>query len=69
MPSPELDRLTASTTAEITVGDSMAVLLGTLSEIIRNTAPTAAALSALADTVDAKTAEWTAAVIANTPAA
>ena len=67
----EIDRITASVTSEITVGDSMAVLLGELSDIIRNTPAPAdlTALNALADNIDAKTAEWTAAVTANTPAA
>lgn len=65
----ELERLTASVTAENEVIDSVITLLGQLSEIIRNTAPNAVAIAALADLVDAKKQALADAVVANTPAA
>lgn len=49
--------------------DSAAVLLGTLSQQIRDLSTDPAALQALADQIDANTATLTTAVAANTPAA
>ncbi len=66
--SGALDNLTTKLTAMETVGDGMAALLSDLSARIR-AADDSEKLNALAADVDAKTAAWTAAVTANTPAA
>ena len=67
--SKELDRLKASVEAENTVIASAEALLAGLAQQIRDLASDPAALNALADEVDAKTAELSAAVTANTPTA
>lgn len=63
----ELDDLTAAVEAETTVGDSMATLLTELSGKIAEAAGEPEKLKALAETITAKTTEWAAAVVANTP--
>jgi ABC-type transporter Mla subunit MlaD len=67
--SAEIDRLTASVAALTTAEQSSNALLAQLSQLIRDNANDPAALNALADSIDADTAEITAAVVANTPAA
>lgn len=65
----ELDRTVASVQKLTDAADGMEQLLTTLAGEIRNSGTDAAALTALADKVDAKAAEYAAAVVANTPAA
>ena len=67
--SAELDRLTASVAAEDTVIDSAVALINGLAQQIRDHANDPAALNALADDIDAKSAALSEAVTANTPAA
>lgn len=67
--SAEIDRLTASVASLTTAEQSSNALLAQLSQLIRDNANDPAALNALADSIDADTAEITAAVVANTPAA
>lgn len=67
--SEALDNLTAKVEAQTTVIDSAATLLATLAQEIRDNAGDEEALNALADRVDANTAELAEAVQANTPAA
>ncbi len=68
-----LDNLTAEVTKLTSVGDGMETLLATLSREIAGLKagdPTQnAAIDALTAQIDAKAAEWSAAVVANTPAA
>jgi len=70
-----IETATADLTKLTDVGDGMAHLLGDLSQAVRDlksagTDPaTAAKIEALDATIQAKTAEWSAAVVANTPAA
>lgn len=69
-----IDNATDDLTKLTTVGDGMARLLGDLAQAVRDlkaagTDPaTAAKIDALDATIQAKTAEWSAAVVANTPA-
>ena len=63
-----LDRLTASVASLTSAEKSAVALLGHLSQMIRDNASNPAALSQLADSIDADTAEIAAAVVANTPA-
>jgi len=65
----KIDDVEAAVAAEVTVGDSMVVLLNQLGDLIKATDPNNPRLAALADTVNAKASEWAAAVVANTPAA
>lgn len=65
--SAELDRLTTEVTETATVIDSAIVLIGGLAQQIRDLQNDPAALSALADSLDAKQAELAAAVAAGTP--
>lgn len=64
----ELDRLTASIAGMKTVGQSSNALLRKLAQMIRDNANDPAALTALADDVDAQSADMSAAVVENTPA-
>jgi hypothetical protein len=64
--SDAIDRLTASVTAEETVLDSLLAAFSGLADIIRATPATTAAISALADKVDADAQKMAAAVTANT---
>ena len=68
-----LDNLTAEVTKLTSVGDGMETLLATLSREISGLKagdPTQnAAIDALTEKIDAKASEWSAAVVANTPAA
>lgn len=67
--SAELDRLTASVAAEATVDASVLALLSIMADQIRANATDPAALTKLADDVDAQSAALSASVAANTPAA
>jgi peptidoglycan hydrolase CwlO-like protein len=68
-----LDNLTAEVTKLTSVGDGMETLLATLSTEIAGLKAgdpaQNAAIDALTAKIDAKAAEWSAAVVANTPAA
>lgn len=64
----QLDRLTTEVEETGTVVDSAITLLGSLSEQIRNNAGDPAALTELADKLDAKQSELAAAIAANTVA-
>ena len=66
--SAELDRLTQEVSETKTVMQSAAVLLGGLSDRIRELKTDPAALTALADELDGQQAELSAAIAANTPA-
>lgn len=66
--SAELDRLKASVTAITEVATSAEALLGRLSQIIRDNATNPAALTALADELDADKAGIAQAITDNTPA-
>ena len=63
--SAELDRLTASVTAEEGQVDSLIALVNGLAQIIRDNVSNPAALTALADSMDAETGKIQAAVAAN----
>jgi len=64
----DLTRLTASVARDKTVNESAATLLGQLSDLIRATAGDPAAVTALADQLDANQQALADAVVANTPA-
>jgi hypothetical protein len=65
----DLERLTASVAAQTDVITSAQTLLGELSSLIRNAVNDPVALAAIADQVDANSAQLAAAVTENTPAA
>jgi len=65
----ELKRLQDSVGKENTVIKSGEVLLAGLSKLIRDNAGNPVALTALADSIDASTAEFSQAIVDNTPAA
>ena len=65
--SAELDRLTASVTAIKDVADSAVALIAGLAQQIRDLANSPAALTALADQLDADKQELADAITANTP--
>lgn len=67
--SKELDRLTASVAAETSRTESLVTLVQGLAQMIRDSATDPAALSKLADALDAETANIQAAIDANTPGA
>lgn len=67
--SAELDRLTTEVAETKTVTQSAIVLLGQLSDLIRQNANDPTALNALADQLDSNQADLANAVAANTPAA
>ncbi len=67
--SAELDRLTASVAAETSKTESLITLVNGLAQIIRDNVNNAAALTALADSLDAETGKIQAAIDANTSAA
>lgn len=67
--SAELDRLTAAVAAEKTADDSLIALVQGLAQQIRDNATDPAALTALADSLDADQAAIAAAVAENTPPA
>lgn len=64
-----IDRLTKSVGTETDAGDAMMTVLATVADQLRKSANDPVAVNALADTLDAKAAAWTAATLANTPAA
>lgn len=66
--SAEVDRLKASVANLATIDQSVVTLLGGLTAQIRTLQNDPAALTALADEVDARVSELNAAVTANTPA-
>ncbi len=66
--SAELDRVKAALTPLTDAVHGAVTLLGELSALVRNTAPTAEALNALADEIDADKVGLVAALVANTPA-
>ena len=63
-----LDRLTSEVTEISDAADAAVVLLGELSQLLRDNAADPAAITALADQLDAKGTALAAAVVANTPA-
>jgi len=65
----DLNKLTAAVARDKTVNESAATLLGQLADLIRATAGDAAAVNALADSLDAQQQALADAVVANTPAA
>lgn len=67
--SAEIDRLAASVKANADAEQSAATLLGELSGLIRQNATDPAALTKLADDLDAQRTTLAAAVVTNTPAA
>ena len=69
--SEQFDNLSTKVEGLETVGDSLVALLAGMAEEIRKLkdAPTPEAIDALAADVEAKAAEWGAAVVANTPSA
>lgn len=67
--SVELDRVKAEVTETKTIQQSAIVLLNSLSQMIRDHIDDPAALTAIADDLDASGNELAAAVQANTPAA
>ncbi len=67
--SAELDRLTASVAAETSKTESLITLVNGLAQIIRDNTGNPAALTALADSLDAETSKIQAALDANTPTA
>jgi hypothetical protein len=62
-----LARITASVAAETSLDDSVIALLSQLSAALKAAATNPAAINALADALDAKQAEVSAALIAATP--
>lgn len=64
-----LDRLKASVTAETDAGDAIVLLMQGFADQLRQSAGDAAAVSAVADQMDAKAKAWADAATANTPAA
>jgi ABC-type transporter Mla subunit MlaD len=62
-----LDELTAAVAAQTTVVDSAVTLLGQLAQMVRDAGTDPAALAALADQIEAQSAELADAVTANTP--
>lgn len=65
----ELDRLTTSVASLTTAEKSLVALVAGLADLIRQNATDPAALTKLADDIDADSKEITDAVVANTPAA
>lgn len=65
--SAEIDRLTASVTNLTTVDDSLVALVGNLAQLLRDSASDPAAITALADKLDAEAGKVSEAVTANTP--
>jgi hypothetical protein len=64
-----LDDVTVKINKLEDVGDGMETLLATLSQAIRDAGTDPVKLAAIASKVDAKTTEWSDAIVANTPAA
>lgn len=64
----DLTRLTAAVERDSTVNQSAITLLNSLSQLIRDNATDPAALTALADQLDAQQQALADAVVANTPA-
>lgn len=63
----DLTSIRAAIVANNDAANSVIVLLKSLSELVRNTAPDQAALDQLATEINAKAAEMAAAVVENTP--